>query len=306
MDAAGLLQSLFTYYLEQGGWLWFSLIPTLILIFVLVDNQRHQRRALMWIIMLIFCLLAFVPAAIYELSNGGRLGQSTRFIFYLGVTGTIAPVFILIGYWFAYRRRNERIYPPSSLSDEHSEAEDDNLPTLVPADGIVADQKLNRKTGGLPETLPVARPVWEQGGSTTLNFENNTTALPGALRPYDRVPETRLIGDAQPHQVKNAPRKELVPAWLVDKKGQHYQLYRGKTSLGRGGQGDINFSDDTVSHRHAMIEQLGSVFVLRDTGSRSGTYLNSIKVDPGESKQLYSNDMIRMGELEVRFVTAGV
>ncbi len=58
--------------------------------------------------------------------------------------------------------------------------------------------------------------------------------------------------------------------------------------------------DDTVSSDHAQILERRGVIVLEDLGSTNGTFLNGVRVKT--ANPLHDDDLIRIGELELRVV----
>ena len=98
-------------------------------------------------------------------------------------------------------------------------------------------------------------------------------------------------------------QKPHINAWLIDLSNDsvRYQLFEGETVIGRGTQFDIALTDSAVSRPHAVIEQKGRSFMLRDLGSRSGTFVNGYPID-GEG-QIMQNTKIRIGNHEYRFIS---
>ena len=68
--------------------------------------------------------------------------------------------------------------------------------------------------------------------------------------------------------------------------------------LGREEDAAMRLVDDSVSRRHAAVRLAGGKFLLRDLGSRSGTNLNWIRLEDGESARVRSGDRIRFGSTE--------
>lgn len=80
--------------------------------------------------------------------------------------------------------------------------------------------------------------------------------------------------------------------------------------LGRKGEGDDTNCPDVdlnvfnayaygVSKQHAVIEFADRVLILRDLGSRNGTYINRQQVAPNAHRVLRDNDVIHLGNLEL-------
>ncbi|MCA9621838.1 MAG: FHA domain-containing protein [Myxococcales bacterium] len=86
---------------------------------------------------------------------------------------------------------------------------------------------------------------------------------------------------------------------LQTAEGQQIVELRQTNTLGRHPSNTIQLLDKIVSKEHCVIEQRGSIFVLRDLGSLNGTYINRERVQ-GE-KDLKHNDEIALGQTKARF-----
>jgi len=62
----------------------------------------------------------------------------------------------------------------------------------------------------------------------------------------------------------------------------------------------ITLDDPQVSRVHAALDSIGSVWFVRDLGSRNGTFLNHDRVT-GQHR-LRHNDCIRIGQVELRYL----
>ena len=81
-------------------------------------------------------------------------------------------------------------------------------------------------------------------------------------------------------------------------------LAGGSISLGRAASNDLSYPDDSgLSRQHFIIERVGSDFVLKDLGSKNGTYLRGNRIAGSEA--LTDGDVIRVGPatLTVRVVS---
>lgn len=99
----------------------------------------------------------------------------------------------------------------------------------------------------------------------------------------------------------SAPAKGT--AMLVIKKGpdagMNFTLQSEVTVIGRHPESDIFLDDITVSRRHAEIRKEGEGYVITDTGSLNGTYLNRERI---ESAMLSSGDEIQIGKFKLLFL----
>jgi len=67
--------------------------------------------------------------------------------------------------------------------------------------------------------------------------------------------------------------------------------------IGREDGNDIVIKDDPqVSRRHAIIEQEGTAFFIKDKDSTNGTYVNNNPIPKGGKMPLKNGDTIRVGK----------
>ena len=67
-------------------------------------------------------------------------------------------------------------------------------------------------------------------------------------------------------------------------------------------QADIVLSDSSVSRIHASLEKNGEDWYLRDRGSTNGTFLDGIRLEEGEKKQLKDGMEIRFSDRRFCFI----
>lgn len=70
------------------------------------------------------------------------------------------------------------------------------------------------------------------------------------------------------------------------------------TRLGRHSDSEISLDDITVSRRHAEIERTDTGYVVRDTGSLNGTYVNQQRI---EEAPLHHGDELQVGKFRLVF-----
>ena len=56
-----------------------------------------------------------------------------------------------------------------------------------------------------------------------------------------------------------------------------------------------------VSHRHAQITKIKDVYYVEDLGSSNHTWVNQIKLAPGQAEPLKEGDIVRFGKVELTF-----
>ncbi|MFN0132175.1 MAG: SpoIIE family protein phosphatase [Phycisphaerales bacterium] len=76
------------------------------------------------------------------------------------------------------------------------------------------------------------------------------------------------------------------------------------TTLGRTADCDICLLNDTVSRRHATIAGRGGRWYVTDLGSRHGTWLNGICLEPHKPAEIRSEDLLRIGPWTFRLDAA--
>lgn len=83
--------------------------------------------------------------------------------------------------------------------------------------------------------------------------------------------------------------------------GSRFVLDAEVTRAGRHPDSEIFLDDITVSRRHAEFVRQGGGYVLRDTGSLNGTYVNRERI---EEAVLNNGDEVQVGKFKLVFVTA--
>ena len=83
------------------------------------------------------------------------------------------------------------------------------------------------------------------------------------------------------------------------KRGAEYTITTSRTVIGRGTGSDIIVDDPAVSRMHAAIEFSEAGFVLRDLGSKNGTFLDGKSINEAE---LAHGDTFQLGSTLIEFV----
>lgn len=81
-------------------------------------------------------------------------------------------------------------------------------------------------------------------------------------------------------------------------------LAGGRVVVGRAQENDIVLADRRVSAAHAVLEQIGPHWCVRDLGSRNGTYLNGERLLV--ERVLEPGDEVRLGDTRLVFRTPNV
>ena len=91
---------------------------------------------------------------------------------------------------------------------------------------------------------------------------------------------------------------------------QVFPITRARVIVGRGDTVNNRFPDvdleplddqHVVSRQHAEIEHQADITILRDLGSRNGTFVNDERLDASAARQLKQGDSVRFGHIAFRF-----
>jgi len=99
-------------------------------------------------------------------------------------------------------------------------------------------------------------------------------------------------------------RKPPVVGWFValtgEQKGEDFRIREGPNIIGSAPDADIILVDTAISGKHASLRYRDEKFTITDLDSTNGTFLND-RTDPIAREELKDNDIVRMGEVSLRF-----
>jgi hypothetical protein len=75
-------------------------------------------------------------------------------------------------------------------------------------------------------------------------------------------------------------------------------------TIGRTPNNDVVLRDATVSRLHAFFRQRDDRWIVADAGSKNGSRLDGIPLEPRKEKPVASGQLVRIGDLELTFYTA--
>ncbi len=84
---------------------------------------------------------------------------------------------------------------------------------------------------------------------------------------------------------------------------QEFLLNREVVRIGRAADNNLVLSEHSVSRHHAQLAWQDNWYLLTDLGSSAGTWVNNVKLSPGQHKLLDHGDSIRIGTCELRFLS---
>jgi hypothetical protein len=99
-------------------------------------------------------------------------------------------------------------------------------------------------------------------------------------------------------------RKPPVVGWFValtgEQKGEDFRIREGQNTIGSAPDADIILRDTAISGKHASLRYKDQKFTITDLDSSNGTFLNE-RTDPIAREELRDNDVIRIGEVSLKF-----
>jgi DNA-binding NtrC family response regulator len=111
-------------------------------------------------------------------------------------------------------------------------------------------------------------------------------------------PQTQLLEMEETKDVVSLRKCQLKVLAGPDEK-KKFDLNRKVTRIGKKEDNDIALLDNTVSRHHIEIEMTADSYLLKDTNSTNGTFINGLKV---KEAYLSPGDVIKIGNSEIEFV----
>ena len=100
---------------------------------------------------------------------------------------------------------------------------------------------------------------------------------------------------------QGGPGSQQLLGWLVPlqgpQKGELFTL-QPTTIIGTDPKATVVLNDKFMSSKHAEIKAENGMWVLRDSGSTNGTYVNNKRIDRHE---LVDNDFVKFGSAMLKF-----
>src|ERR1700733_12054491 len=120
-------------------------------------------------------------------------------------------------------------------------------------------------------------------------------AAPREATPHSTTRRTVLVSDK---------RKSPVVGWFVAltglQKGEDFRIREGPNTIGSEPDADIVLHDAAIAGKHASLRYKDQKFTITDLDSTNGTFLND-RPDPIAREELKDNDIIRMGDVTLKF-----
>jgi two-component system, cell cycle response regulator len=132
----------------------------------------------------------------------------------------------------------------------------------------------------------------------TEHRDDDQKSSPSQLMVEHTMTVTRQMSMPGPRAVsRRAPSLVVVSGSLL---GTIFRLEDALTSIGRDAVNTIAVNDAGVSRRHAVIERYDERVVVRDLGSKNGTYVNDDEV---RERELSDGDLVYVGHGTYKFLS---
>lgn len=100
------------------------------------------------------------------------------------------------------------------------------------------------------------------------------------------------------HTIRQKENQHLPSIFLKPDELPIKSFSRMEILIGRDPQNDLQLQDDTISYRHARIFFSNNLWMLEDSQSTNGTFLNDEKILSPTA--LVENDIIRCGKIIIK------
>jgi sigma-B regulation protein RsbU (phosphoserine phosphatase) len=165
-------------------------------------------------------------------------------------------------------------------SDSRTVEELKQVATIRP--GVVVASICTQASG------PIMLDAWQAGAADIL-------VLP--LTPHLLDKSLERVSKQIPSRETTPPSEAQARVRYLDETGKEHwaSIVSPKFTIGRSSNNDLVLSQMSISRAHAEVSVKDGEYLLRDLGSKHGTYLNGIRV---EQAKLSNGDRINLGGLQ--------
>lgn len=137
-----------------------------------------------------------------------------------------------------------------------------------------------------PPSESVAQPAAEEAPP---GQDDDSVPFHGGVQPHGEFQETNI-----------SELNAFLEVTEGKQPGKRYGL-RPVSRIGRDLRFDIRPHDQEISRHHSMLTFTGSGFVVKDTGSTNGTFVNERQLEPHKDTELKNGDILRVGRTSMRY-----
>jgi hypothetical protein len=202
-------------------------------------------------------------------------------------------------------------------------AEPEPLPPPVFAEPVPAEEPISFAE---PVAMPVEEAVPLEFAEPTPEPMPSVPPVPAAVPPVpvvDRMSPTTPVPALAPTPAPPVSAPAILPLGTIpagaqprlqvlrgQKRNVEYPLYEGLNYIGRADEKpvDIDLEEQEppdriwCSRQHAVITFEGSSLSIEDLNSANGTYVNRTRVYPGQQKPLAVNDIVQIGNVQLKVI----
>jgi hypothetical protein len=175
----------------------------------------------------------------------------------------------------------------------------------MPADTATLAGIAVAETIAVPDSIPVASVVEVPPPAVVVEAHPLESQAPGNPPASPNLAATAAVEAA-------VPLAEGIKPKLIVTRGQRvnveYPIYEGENYIGRADDKsvDIDVEDQEASDRvwssrqHALILFQEGQLSIEDLNSTNGTFVNRLRVHPGQKRPLQINDVIQIGTVQMK------
>ena len=89
---------------------------------------------------------------------------------------------------------------------------------------------------------------------------------------------------------------------VIEPRSEIIQAEAGEISIGREPDNLVVIDSESISRKHAVVTEVDSFWIFRDNRSTNGSFINGIKLTPGQSRLLRHNDVVQVADYPLRYV----
>ena len=136
--------------------------------------------------------------------------------------------------------------------------------------------------------------------TSTLNLGLRSIDTPGEVSPAEVFLQRADVSIRAIIDEVCAPgsEKAMLVIHRGPAQGSRFLLDSETTAIGRSPESDVFFDDVTVSRKHAQIQRTNKEFVVVDSQSLNGTYVNALSV---AEQVLHMGDELQIGKFHLLF-----